>query len=455
MRVWGRVREVRIRGAVAFDGERVTRAAGQRPGRRVVLSLYARTWPSVGAGSGAVAEQAAHERMIELLRRSDGSRRLSWRSRAPSAARRFPDRPTRVGGVTTPDAAHRGGGLRQGRRLRHGGGRARGRRAGSRPPAGLAIMPALVGAVELGSYTRQPRLGNSGPVRLARRRRRAACTTASGLRNPGAAAAAALPRARRGQLPGVWGVNLAVSPGVDDPDESATQLREAATSFERAFAAAPRRPATLPTPRAGPPGTRSTSRARTPTTTPPVSRPPTLARRLAAAVAEVVSAPLWVKVGPDLSATQYDVLVDVLVRRRRRARSSPRTRSPGPGTDRVADRRAGRRSAPRARARGHGHLGDAIARRGSSLDIVGSRRHPRRPRPAAAFQDAGAKAAMVYSALVFRGPLAPALILREARAPAMTVGARPPSRRRAGRARAVARALIDAGGARRTSPARR
>ena len=60
-----------------------------------------------------------------------------------------------------------------------------------------------------------------------------------------------------------------------------------------------------------------------------------------------------------------------------------------------------------------GHLADAISRRGSSLDIVGSGGildgHDLR-----AFLDAGAKAAMVYSALVFRGPLAPALILREA-----------------------------------------
>jgi dihydroorotate dehydrogenase len=34
----------------------------------------------------------------------------------------------------------------------------------------------------------------------------------------------------------------------------------------------------------------------------------------------------------------------------------------------------------------------------------------------AAFRAAGARAAMVYSALIFRGPLAPALILREASA---------------------------------------
>ena len=60
-----------------------------------------------------------------------------------------------------------------------------------------------------------------------------------------------------------------------------------------------------------------------------------------------------------------------------------------------------------------GHLAEAIARRGSSLDIVGSG-GVLEGRDLTAFLDAGAKAAMLYSALVFRGPLAPALILREA-----------------------------------------
>ena len=60
-----------------------------------------------------------------------------------------------------------------------------------------------------------------------------------------------------------------------------------------------------------------------------------------------------------------------------------------------------------------GHLGDAIARGGSALDIIGSG-GVLEGRDLRAYLDAGAKAAMVYSALVFRGPLAPALILREA-----------------------------------------
>ena len=60
-----------------------------------------------------------------------------------------------------------------------------------------------------------------------------------------------------------------------------------------------------------------------------------------------------------------------------------------------------------------GVLGESIVRRGSSLDIIGSG-GVLEGRDLVAFLDAGAKAAMVYSALVFRGPLAPALILREA-----------------------------------------
>jgi dihydroorotate dehydrogenase len=54
-----------------------------------------------------------------------------------------------------------------------------------------------------------------------------------------------------------------------------------------------------------------------------------------------------------------------------------------------------------------------IARRGADIDLVGCG-GILTGADWSAFQTAGAKAGMIYSALVFRGPLAAALILHEA-----------------------------------------
>jgi dihydroorotate dehydrogenase len=261
---------------------------------------------------------------------------------------------------------------------------------------GWRIMPALVGAVEFGSYTRQPRVGNSGPV-VWRDDAVRSTHNRIGLRNPGAAAAAAFLGACRAALPRPWGVSLAVSPGVDDPDESAAQLREAAATFERAAAG---------------PGWYTLNLSCPNTEDDPAGRQTAdLARALAAALSSTAAAPVWVKVGPDLSPRQYDVLVDVLSEVGVRAIVATNTLAgPAPSGSMTAGL-GGAPLRPLALA-AVGHLADAIARRGSELDIVGSG-GVLEGRDLAAFLDAGAKAAMLYSALVFRGPLAPALILRE------------------------------------------
>jgi dihydroorotate dehydrogenase len=361
-----------------------------------VLSFYARTWPPVGRWLGRGGEQAAHERMIELLRRADGVGPLVALARAVGRAT-MPARPTTVGGVTLPTPLILAAGFVKGYGFVSEADALVAVAQGRDLLPGWRIMPALIGAVELGSYTRQPRVGNSGPVVW---RDDAARSTHNrvGLRNPGASAAAAFLGARRSQLPRAWGVSLAVSPGVDDPEESAAQLREAASSFERAGA----RPAwytlnlSCPNTEDDPAGLQTAA----------------LARRLAGAVGSVVTAPLWVKVGPDLSAAQYDVLVDVLTEVGVRAIVATNTLASTAPTSSLPAGLGGGPLRPHALA-AVGHLVEAIARRGSGLDIVGTG-GVLDGRDLRAFLDAGAKAAMLYSALVFRGPLAPALILREA-----------------------------------------
>jgi dihydroorotate dehydrogenase len=218
-----------------------------------------------------------------------------------------------------------------------------------------------------------------------------------GLRNPGAAAAAAFLGAHRTRLPAAWGVSLAVSPGIDDPDESAAQLRDAATAFERAAAGPSWYTLNLSCPNTedDPAGLQTAD----------------LARHLVGAVAEIVSVPLWVKVGPALSVTQYDVLVDVLSDAGVRVVVATNTLASQAPTGSLSAGLGGAPLRPHALSAVR-YLAEAIARRGSSLDVVGSG-GVLEGRDLAAFLDAGAKAAMLYSALVFRGPLAPALILRE------------------------------------------
>ena len=72
MRVWGRVREVRIRGRVAFDGEDVRAEPGEgRPAAAVMLELYELAWRPAAAiiartdadgGARAHHHHAAHAR---------------------------------------------------------------------------------------------------------------------------------------------------------------------------------------------------------------------------------------------------------------------------------------------------------------------------------------------------------------------------------------------------------
>ena len=62
-------------------------------------------------------------------------------------------------------------------------------------------MPALVGPVEFGSFTRHPRLGNPGTVVWRIEEHRSRRRIASGLRNPGARAAAIFLGERRAQAP--------------------------------------------------------------------------------------------------------------------------------------------------------------------------------------------------------------------------------------------------------------
>ncbi len=104
-------------------------------------------------------------------------------------------------------------------------------RAGRNIIPGWRCVPRLVGLVEFGSFTRWPRLGNPGvvvwrdvPTRSTQNR--------VGLRNPGALAAAEFLAARTKPIcPPQFGINIAVSPGVDDPDQQTDEVLAALAAF--------------------------------------------------------------------------------------------------------------------------------------------------------------------------------------------------------------------------------
>lgn len=165
---------------------------------------------------------------------------------------------------------------------------------------GWRAVPQLLGALEFGSYTRHPRMGNAGTV-IWRDAPTRSIQNRIGLKNPGAVAAAAFLARHQAQIP--WervGINLALSPGLSDPAEEEQDIRESLAAFWMAGI----RPAwftlnlSCPNTEDDPQGHQTEEKA----------------RRLSTALLETLAPhnlPLWVKVSPCLSAAQYHKLMDV------------------------------------------------------------------------------------------------------------------------------------------------
>jgi dihydroorotate dehydrogenase len=367
----------------------------------MVLSLHQLAWLPASRLVRASDPQMAHARTLAVMRLADRSGPLAALAHAVNRVA-FPDQPTRVGGVTLPHAIILAAGLVK------GDGFATEATALAAVADGRDIVPgwrsasALMGAVEFGSYTCHPRLGNGGRV-LWRSHASRSMQNRVGLRNPGARAAARHLRSVASRLPRTFGINLAASPGVDDPAEAAHEVREAARAFEEAFAAGVRAPSwytlNLSCPNTGddPHGLQSEA----------------LARCLAGVLCETVPGPVWVKIGPDLSDEQLEGLVTAFADVGVAAVVATNTVArpvPGDGTLRAG--LSGAELRPLALDT-VARLAGIVARRGAPIDIIGCG-GILDGADLRAFQAAGARAAMIYSALVFRGPLAGALILHEA-----------------------------------------
>jgi dihydroorotate dehydrogenase len=335
-----------------------------------------------------------------LLRRVDASPTLVVLARSLGRAA-FPAEPTWVGGVRLPHPLIVAAGLVKGDGFATASEALAAVARQSDIVPGWHSLPALVGAVELGSFTPHPRLGNAGTVHWRDERRRS-MQNRVGLRNPGAAAAAVFLGSMATELPPTWGLNLAPSPGVADPAQAADELAEAAETFRRAFEGRANRPAWT-TLNLSCPNTGDDPRGR---------QTEALARRLATAMRSTDDVPLWVKIGPDLSDAQLEGLVAALSETGVAAIVAANTVArPVPGERNIVAGLSGAELRPLALQTVR-RLAEVITRNGAELDLVGCGGILNGD-DLRAFQAAGARAGMIYSALVFRGPLAGALILHE------------------------------------------
>lgn len=266
---------------------------------------------------------------------------------------------------------------------------------------GWRSMPALVGAVEFGSFTYWAREGNAGRVIW---REVETCSTQNriGLKNPGAYAAARYLAMQKQWLPKIYGINIALSPGMKDVEQ---ETREAVEAL-RFFLEAGLRPAwftlnlSCPNTEDDPTGNQTEAKA----------------RRLCSTFSEQLAhyhIPLWVKISPDLTPQQYRLLMCVFAETGVRAVIATNTLAmPTPD---------GKQTAGVGGGRLHEHalhaaklLVEERDRLGCDVDVIGCG-GVMDGATYAAYRQIGVKTVQYWSALIYRGPLAAAVIAHEAR----------------------------------------
>lgn len=267
---------------------------------------------------------------------------------------------------------------------------------------GWRIVPALSGAVEFGSFTRHPRLGNDGTV-VWRNEETQSTQNRVGLRNPGARAAAIFLGTRRHKLPVEFGINIAVSPGIDEIERQTRDVVEALSFFldARVHPSWFTLNLSCPNTEDDPQGHQLEAETR--------QLCGALVERLRALDWEI---PLWVKVGPGLAAEQYRSLMRIFHEVGVRAVVATNTLAqPTPDDEEVQAGVGGGDLLPAALEAVRQLLAEK-KRKGYAIDVIacggildGA--------SLGEYQRLGIKAGQYWSALVFRGPLAAAIIESE------------------------------------------
>lgn len=344
--------------------------------------------------------QRAHHNVIEVLRLLDS---LPGAGAAAGLLHRaaFSPRPLQAGGVNLPHPLILAAGFVKGDGFASEEEALAAAQSGRNIMPGWKIMPRLVGPVEFGSFTRWPRAGNSGTV-MWRHAASESTQNRVGLKNPGAAAAAAFLALHRGTLPPCFGINIAPGPGVTDPEEEQREVLEALAAFVQNGI----RPQwftlnlSCPNTEDDPRGHQTEAKTHS----------------LCGAAVDYLrqhagDLPLWVKVSPELSEQQYHVLMWVFAEVGVRAVIATNT-LPCLAPDTSGTAGLGGRDLQPAALRAVCLLSEARARANIKVDVIGC----------GGVMDGfscndyaknGARAMQYWSALVYRGPLAAALIAEE------------------------------------------
>ena len=200
--------------------------------RRILFVTYETKYLFLRYALFRLQANTSHELVHDLLERWDDNSLLQICLRRLGLFLR-PTAPVRVGGVDLPQPFILAAGWCKGqgydnevRAL------ATVIRDGNLLP-GWRTLPHLVGPVEFGSYTRWPRQGNQGRT-MWRYPAAAGLGNRVGLRNPGIRAVASFLALHRKLLPEIWGLNLAASPGVEDPKVLRSEIIESLVYLEDA-----------------------------------------------------------------------------------------------------------------------------------------------------------------------------------------------------------------------------
>ncbi len=347
-------------------------------------ALYALARPAIFRGTA----QQAHTQAMELLRWLDGQ---DWAQALLRQSHRlaFDAQPIAVGGVSLPYPLILAAGFVKGDGFSDEDSALAAVESGHNIIPGWRSMPALVGPVEFGSFTRWPRIGNPGTV-IWRDVTTHSTQNRVGLKNPGARAAAAFLDRHRQALPSVYGINLAVSPGVTNPDQEQVEIVEAVNFFLKRQIQPGWFTLNLSCPNTeDDPGGQQTAAK---------------AHALCQALVDIINVPLWVKIGPDLADEQYamllqtfeDVGVQGVVATNTLAQPTP------DNTKLLAGVGGGRLHECAVAA--------TIRLQSETIAVIGCGG----VRDGTTFRDfRSADAVQYWSALVYRGPLAAAFILNE------------------------------------------
>jgi dihydroorotate dehydrogenase len=343
----------------------------------------------------------SHEHALELMRFADQNPALLRLLRAAHRLA-FESQPIQIGGAALPLPYILAAGWVKGDGFDSEGSALDAVRSGRNIIPGWRSIPALLGPVEFGSFTRWPRLGNDGTV-IWRDEKTHSTQNRIGLKNPGVEAAAEFLAARKAHLPEVYGINIAVTPGVADPAQQNVELQQSLDTFLRRDVIPTWVTLNLSCPNTedDPIGNQSEELAALVTSS--------ALKALGSAGKRV---PLWVKIGPTLAERQVCALMRAFAETGVRAVVTTNT-LPGstPDDPSISAGIGGGRLHPRAVEVTRWAILE-IERNNWPIDVIGCG-GVENAQTLQDFTEAGAAGVQYLSALIYRGPLAAALIQKE------------------------------------------